>query len=142
MRILGVQLYKYNIKGFLHWGLNFYNSQLSKYPINPYTHTSSSGIFSSGDGYILYPARDGVHGSIRGELMKEAIDDMRICQLLEKKIGREKVVEMIDKAGVKERLCSVLNVELQTSFDARDIVYEVSSDVGGTAPDDLDSFDM
>ena len=51
-------------------------------------------------------------------------------------------LEMIDKAGVKERLCSVLNVELQTSFDARDIVYEVSSDVGGTAPDDLDSFDM
>ena len=26
-RILGVQMYKYNIAGFLHWGYNFYYSQ-------------------------------------------------------------------------------------------------------------------
>ena len=29
-RILGVQMWKYHITGFLHWGYNFWNSQLSK----------------------------------------------------------------------------------------------------------------
>ncbi len=29
-RVLGYQLYKYNVKGFLHWGYNFWNTQYSK----------------------------------------------------------------------------------------------------------------
>ncbi len=29
-RIIGLQLYKFDVKGFLHWGYNFYNSALSK----------------------------------------------------------------------------------------------------------------
>ncbi len=99
VRVLGFQLYKYNIKGFLHWGLNYYNSERSRYPINPYVTTSADGVFPSGDGYILYPSKSGAYGSLRGEAMKEALDDMRICQLLEKKIGREKVIEMIDSAA-------------------------------------------
>ena len=33
-RIMGIQLYKYNIKGFLQWGYNFYYSRLSTYMIN------------------------------------------------------------------------------------------------------------
>ncbi|MBO5845353.1 MAG: DNA polymerase III subunit gamma/tau [Clostridia bacterium] len=51
-------------------------------------------------------------------------------------------LEMVDRAGIKERLCSMLNVELQASFDARDISYEVSADKGESVSDDLDSFDM
>ena len=34
-RIIGLQMYKYGFDGFLHWGYNFYNSNVSKYPINP-----------------------------------------------------------------------------------------------------------
>ncbi|MBQ5746377.1 MAG: DUF4091 domain-containing protein, partial [Clostridia bacterium] len=96
VRIIGFQMYKYGIKGFLHWGLNFYNCALSKYTIDPYLNTSPDSAYPSGDGYILYPAPNGVHGSIRGEVMYQAINDMRICQLLEKYIGKEKVVEIID----------------------------------------------
>ncbi len=99
IRILGFLLYRYNIKGFLHWGLNFYNSCVSKYPINPYITTSADGVFSSGDPFILYPSRDGAYSSIRGEVTYEAVQDMDICCALERHIGREAVVVMIDSAA-------------------------------------------
>ena len=98
-RILGFLLYKYNIKGFLHWGFNYYNSQVSYYPINPYLTTSADGAFPSGDPYIVYPSKNGVYPSIRGEVTYEAIQDMDICFALEAIMGRKAVVEMIDKAA-------------------------------------------
>jgi len=99
VRVLGFLLYKYNLQGFLHWGFNFYHSQLSRYPINPYVTTSSDKAFPSGDPFIVYPARDGVYPSIRGEVTYEGIQDMDICFALETYIGREAVVEMIDAAA-------------------------------------------
>ena len=98
-RIIGFQMYRYDIKGFLHWGLNFYNSSRSTYHINPYVTTSSDGAFPSGDPFILYPGQDSVFGCIRGEVFYEALQDMRICQALEQLIGREAVVQMIDDAA-------------------------------------------
>lgn len=101
VRILGVLLYKYNIKGFLHWGLNYYNGQVSRYHINPYVTTSADGRFPSGDPFILYPSKDGAYGCIRGKVIFEAIEDMKICETLEPYIGREAVVKMIDdEAGM------------------------------------------
>jgi len=99
VRILGFLLYKYNIKGFLHWGFNFYNAALSRYPINPYLTTSSDRSHASGDPFIVYPARDGVYGSIRGQVLYDGIQDMNICFALEEKIGRDAVVAMIDEAA-------------------------------------------
>ena len=99
IRILGFLLYRYDIKGFLHWGFNFYNSSLSVYPINPYLTTSGDGSFPSGDPFIVYPAKNGVYTSIRGEITYEAIQDMNICYALENRIGRENVVQMIDDAA-------------------------------------------
>ena len=97
IRVLGFMLYKYNIKGFLHWGLNFYNSFKSWYYINPYLSTSADGAFPSGDGFILYPSRNGAYGSIRGEMMHLAIEDMNVCYCLENLIGRDAVIRIIDE---------------------------------------------
>ena len=102
VRILGLLLYKYNIKGFLHWGLNYYNSRISLYPINPYSTTSADGCFPSGDPFILYPSKDGAYNSIRGKVIYEAIEDMKICSTLEKYIGRDAVVELIDSMAGEE----------------------------------------
>lgn len=100
VRILGFLLYKFEIKGFLHWGFNFYHSQLSRYSVNPYLTTSADHAFPSGDGFIVYPGKDTVYPSIRGEILYEAIQDLRICEALEVKIGREAVTTLIDeKAG-------------------------------------------
>ena len=103
-RILGALIYKYDIKGFLHWGLNFYNSELSHYPINPYQTTSAEGGLPSGDPFILYPGKDGAYPSIRAKITYEAITDMNLCRTLERYAGREAVVSIIDRiAGMDVR---------------------------------------
>lgn len=98
-RILGFLLYKYNIKGFLHWGFNFYNACRSIYAINPYVTTSGDGAWPSGDPFIVYPGKNCVYTSIRGEMTYEAVQDMNTCFALEGVIGRDKVVQMIDEAA-------------------------------------------
>lgn len=98
-RILGFLLYKYNIKGFLHWGFNFYNTCRSVYAINPYVTTSGDGAYPSGDPFIVYPGKNGVYPSVRGEVTYEAVQDMDICFVLEGIIGRDGVIRMIDEAA-------------------------------------------
>lgn len=98
-RVLGFLLYKYDIKGFLHWGFNFYNSSVSRYPVNPWLTTSGDRSYPSGDPFIVYPGRDCVYSSVRGEVTYEAVQDMDICFVLEHYIGREAVVAMIDQAA-------------------------------------------
>ena len=96
-RILGLLMYKYDIKGFLHWGMNFYNSALSRRRINPYVTTSGNGSWPSGDPFILYPATNGAYPSIRGKTTAEAIGDMDLCRTVEAYIGRDAVVRIIDR---------------------------------------------
>lgn len=95
-RILGLQMYKYGIEGFLQWGYNFYYSQFSEGLINPFTTTSSNYAFPSGDPFTVYPGVDGPLPSMRGYVFQNALQDIEICRLLESYIGKEKVVEIID----------------------------------------------
>lgn len=100
-RILGAQLYKYQLDGFLHWGYNFYNSEHSLYPIDPYRCTDAGGAFPSGDPFLVYPGKDGKpEGSVRQMLMDEAMSDYCAFLALEKLAGREKVLELIDEETV------------------------------------------
>lgn len=99
-RVIGLQLYETGVKGFLHWGYNFYNSGLSYYPIDPYADSTAGGAYPPGDGYIVYPKQDGVNLSIRSEAMRMAFDDYDLLYTLEKKVGREKVIKMLHDEGV------------------------------------------
>lgn len=98
-RIAGLQMYKYNISGFLQWGYNFYYSQYSKALINPYTTTSAGGAFPSGDPFTVYPGVDGPVPSIRGFIFKSALQDIEICRLLESYVGHDEVVRIIDETA-------------------------------------------
>jgi len=102
VRILGFLLYKYDIKGFLHWGFNYYNAVRSLYPIDPYLTTSGDGAYSSGDPFIVYPGNGCVYPSIRGEVTREAMQDATLCRALEARIGRAAVIAMIDRAAGSE----------------------------------------
>ena len=96
-RIIGVQWYYYQIKGFLHWGLNFWNSIFSAIPINPYLSTDAKCGFPAGDAFLVYPGENlKPSESMRLYLLKEATQDYEMLCLLEKKIGREEVVKLID----------------------------------------------
>ncbi len=96
-RIYGVQLYKYDIIGILHWGYNFYNSQFSTRHINPYEVTDADSAFPSGDPFLVYPGADGYpEESIRMMVHYEALTDLRALELLESLTGKEYVLELIE----------------------------------------------
>ncbi|NLC67611.1 MAG: DUF4091 domain-containing protein [Clostridiaceae bacterium] len=97
-RILGTQLYKYNIAGFLQWGYNFWYSLLSRYPIDPYKVTDASHSFPSGDAFLVYPGEDEKPlESLRFEVFYEGLQDMRTLKLLESHTGYEETVNLLEK---------------------------------------------
>ncbi|GIP17465.1 hypothetical protein J40TS1_31070 [Paenibacillus montaniterrae] len=100
-RIIGIQLYKYNIEGFLHWGYNFWYTQFSRKAIDPFKITDAGLAFCSGDAYLVYPGEDGPIESIRMEVLYEALQDLRALKLLESLVGRTAVLELIEE-GLEE----------------------------------------
>ena len=95
-RMMGVLMYLYNIRGFLHWGFNFYNTKFSGRPINPFMVTHADYGFPSGDAYLVYPGDDGqAMDSLRAEVQDEGLLDYRALELLEELVGREQVEELI-----------------------------------------------
>lgn len=99
-RVMGYQLYKYNIKGFLQWGLNFWYSQLSDHPVNPFETSDSDGAFPAGDAFVLYPGEGGkAMASIRFKAFREALQDQRALELLESLIGRENTMKILESDG-------------------------------------------
>lgn len=96
-RALGILLYKYDVKGFLQWGYNFYNSQYSIKAIDPYEITDAGGGFPSGDSFMVYPAKDGTTAeSLRIKVFFDAFQDVKALRLLESKIGRTEVIKIIE----------------------------------------------
>lgn len=100
-RIIGVQLYKYNIVGFLHWGYNFYYNENAYAFVNPFLNTCGDYFTPSGDCFWVYPGPDGnPWPSIRMLVFYDALQDIRAFELCEKLYGRDYVMHMIED-GVK-----------------------------------------
>lgn len=96
-RIIGVQMYKFAIKGFLHWGYNFYHNRWSYDIINPYLDTAGEFFAPSGDAFLVYPGDDFMPlNSIRIKQMRDAMQDIYILKLCEKLYGRDYVLKIID----------------------------------------------
>lgn len=96
-RCIGFQMFKYGIKGFLHWGYNFYYSQYSMSFVDPYLDSTGNYFTPSGDCYSIYPARDGTAlESIRLLAFYEALQDMRACELCSSLIGKEQTVALLE----------------------------------------------
>lgn len=99
-RVLGLQLYKFQIAGFLHWGYNFWYAQYSRFPIDPYRNTDANHAFPSGDPFVVYPGEDGSPvESLRFEVFREALQDLRALTLLESLIGRDKTIELMEQGA-------------------------------------------
>ena len=96
-RILGLQLYKFQISGFLHWGFNFYYSQYSREAIDPYRVTDGGHWVPAGDTFIVYPGPHGPLPSLRLKVLHEGLQDLRALQLLETFIGRDRVLELLEE---------------------------------------------
>ena len=97
VRSLGMQMYKYGIKGFLHWGYNYYNNQYSYDTLDPFESSEGESFAASGDTYMVYPAPDGTAWeSTRLRALYEAMEDMRAMQLAETLCGKDAVVATIE----------------------------------------------
>ena len=85
-RILHWLNYRFGLKGYLHWGFNHWTDD----PFAaPGTHR--------GDGWHVYPRKDGLINSLRWEQMRNGIQDYEYFWMLEDKIRKI-------KAGLSERL--------------------------------------
>lgn len=122
-RYMGVQMYKYNMRGFLHWGYNFYNTRFSKRSLNPFFETDAGMGFPAGDSFSVYPGRDGALCSLRLVVFYHAIQDLAALRLLESFIGREKVLELAE-SFTGELVFSECAADPKTLLDMRSAVNE------------------
>ena len=76
-RMIKWACYAQGITGFLHWGFNFWSGE-SAYGLNP-------NVRFKGDGFIVYPAEDGVLMSNRGLSTTVGIEEWELLSMLGKK---------------------------------------------------------
>lgn len=87
VRLLHWANFKYDLTGYLHWGLNHWGPE----PMQAYEMTwgDGSGRLPPGDSHIIYPGRRGPLSSIRFDAMRDGIEDYELLKLLEKNDPRE-----------------------------------------------------
>lgn len=103
-RVIGIQIFKFGIKGLLHWGYNhWYTGRSLNQKINPYLISDAGHAFPSGDAFLVYPHPYGDPvpvNSIRIKYMRQAMQDIRALELLESYMGKEKVIELLEEDSV------------------------------------------
>jgi len=103
-RVLGLQLWKFRCTGFLHWGFNFWNTQFSTRPLDPFTCSDAGGGFPSGDSYVVYPGEDGKPlYSLRLKVFRDALQDVCALNALEELIGYDAALALVEE-GLKPPL--------------------------------------
>lgn len=97
-RIIGAQMFRWNITGFLQWGYNFYNSVHSRRPVNPFLENDADYAFPAGDAFSVYPGCGGFPlASLRLKVFGHALADLRALRLLEERLGRAAAVDWLDR---------------------------------------------
>ena len=96
-RSIGMQMYKYDIVGFLQWGFNFYNNWYSVDQIEPFTDPSGEHWVPAGDPFSVYPGPKGMPlESLRIVVFHEALQDMRAMKLCQTLYSKQEVVDAIE----------------------------------------------
>lgn len=105
-RLLSWTNYRYDIGGYLHWALNWWNVPFLQY--------------APGDCEIIWPGKDDVRSSIRYEAMRSGVEDHELLSMLADANARvaEKLGAKIDPRARSLELCTRI---LRTPTD-----YEIS----------------
>ncbi|MDO4612832.1 MAG: DUF4091 domain-containing protein [Actinomycetaceae bacterium] len=98
-RMLGLQLYAQRASGFLHWAFNFYNTQFSLSPLDPWQDTCAGGGFVGGDSFVVYPHGDNVVETLRHRMIAAAFCDHDLFTYAETIIGRNSVLDILAPHG-------------------------------------------
>ncbi|MEM2448492.1 MAG: DUF4091 domain-containing protein, partial [Candidatus Bathyarchaeia archaeon] len=90
-RVLHWLNYAYGLKGYLHWGFNWWGR-------DPFGELNPN--LPPGDTHIAYPGRNGSLSSLRLEAMRDGLEDYEYLKLLEEEIL--KVKETLGERALKE----------------------------------------
>lgn len=124
-RIMHWLNYRFEVPGYLHWGWNRWNE-------DPYSETG----MHIGDGWHVYPVRDGVLNSLRWEQMRNGLQDYEYFWLLEEKVRALKDslgsrFEWIDpKSRGKEIAGQVVTTLAEHTYDPQ-VLYDAKREVIG-----------
>lgn len=82
----GFLFFRFQVKGFLHWGGNYWYQAHSQSLIDPFMTSDGNAPpelnWAHGDPFLIYPGADGPLDSIRHEVMAEALQDYALLQTL------------------------------------------------------------
>ena len=83
IRMNGWLLYRAGVKGFLHWGYNYWYRCGTRRMIDPFT--VSDGLaghrgWAFGDPFMVYPGQDGPLDSVRWEVFAESLQDYALLE--------------------------------------------------------------
>ncbi len=97
LRALGLLLWWHHTPGLLHWALNFWFDQFSRYLVDPNADTSADLAFPSGDSSVIYPRVDGsLVPSLRLKVLAQLHEDVRLLRRVEDAVGRPTIVDLIE----------------------------------------------
>lgn len=86
------------LKGFLHWGYNYWRmfrgtsiaDQNAIVPVSPWTDATAGGIYladrlplPAGDPHIVYPGKETICSSVRWEVVRKGFEDFEYLYMLE-----------------------------------------------------------
>jgi hypothetical protein len=81
-RVLHWMSYRYDLDGYLHWGLNYFAAGA-----DPYSEEGVSKDLPLGDRAIMYPGRNGPVGSLRWSAMRDGLQDYELLRVLESRLA-------------------------------------------------------
>lgn len=77
VRVLHWINFKYDLSGYLHWGLNYWSD-------NPFVNVEPDNL-PPGDAFIIYPGKSGPLSSMRFEILRLGVQDYELLRMLEEK---------------------------------------------------------
>jgi hypothetical protein len=82
IRMAGWLFYRFEARGFLHWGYNYWYKRQTRTLIDPYACLDGGAWpgWAYGDPFVVYPGVDGPIDSIRWEVFYESMQDYRLLQ--------------------------------------------------------------
>ena len=122
-RILHWLNYRFGLKGYLHWGFNSWTDDPFKAPGQ-----------HRGDGWHVYPKKDGLINSLRWEQMRNGIQDYEYLWMLEDKIskikaGLDKRMSIIEPSRRSIEIASQVVKTMDTYTKNPDTLYDVKKQI-------------
>ena len=90
-RIIPWLCWKYDIKGFLYWCVNWWPL------VDPFKDARNANWDENGNGLLFYPGKDGPIASLRAELFRDGMEDYEYIQLLFEKLKILKEKNLVKK---------------------------------------------